>query len=216
MSHVHELRGARRRLVEALQQGGIRDLAVLHAFDEVPRHIFVPTGMRHRAYEDSALPIGQGQTISQPSMHARYLELLRLTGNEKVLEIGTGSGYQTALLAHLASQVFSIERVAPLLERARDAIRQTGARNVSVLVGDGTLGWRDYGPYDAILVTAGAPDIPRPLAEQLAEGGRLLIPLGGRDEQMLTLITRRGDVLERRDIAPARFVPLVGTFGWAG
>jgi protein-L-isoaspartate(D-aspartate) O-methyltransferase len=216
MNHVHELRGARRRLVEALQQGGIRDLAVLRAFDEVPRHIFVPTGMRHRAYEDSALPIGQGQTISQPSMHARYLELLRLTGNEKVLEIGTGSGYQTALLAHLASQVFSIERVALLLERARDAIRQTGARNVSVLVGDGTLGWRDYGPYDAILVTAGAPDIPRPLAEQLAEGGRLLIPLGGREEQMLTLITRRGEALERRDIAPARFVPLVGTFGWAG
>ena len=216
MSHIHELRGARRRLVEALQQGGIRDLAVLRAFDEVPRHIFVPTGMRHRAYEDSALPIGQGQTISQPSMHARYLELLRLTGNEKVLEIGTGSGYQTALLAHLASQVFTIERVAPLLERARDAIRQTGARNVSVLVGDGTLGWRDYGPYDAILVTAGAPDIPRPLAEQLAEGGRLLIPLGGRAEQMVKLITRRGEALERRDIAPARFVPLVGTFGWAG
>jgi protein-L-isoaspartate(D-aspartate) O-methyltransferase len=203
-------------LVEALQEGGIRDLAVLHAFDEVPRHIFVPTGMRHRAYEDSALPIGQGQTISQPSMHARYLELLRLTGNEKVLEIGTGSGYQTALLAHLASQVFTIERVAPLLERARDAIRQTGARNVSVLVGDGTLGWRDYGPYDAILVTAGAPEVPRPLAEQLAEGGRLLIPLGGREEQMLTLITKRGEALETRDIAPARFVPLIGTFGWAG
>jgi protein-L-isoaspartate(D-aspartate) O-methyltransferase len=212
---MHEHRGARRRLVEALQEGGIRDLAVLRAFDEVPRHIFVPTGMRHRAYEDSALPIGQGQTISQPSMHARYLELLRLTGNEKVLEIGTGSGYQTALLAQLASQVFSIERVAPLLERARDAIRQTGARNVSVLVGDGTLGWRDYGPYDAILVTAGAPDIPRPLAEQLAEGGRLLIPLGGRDEQMLTLVTRRGEALETRDIGPVRFVPLVGTFGWA-
>lgn len=215
MNSMHEHRGARRRLVEALQEGGIRDLAVLRAFDEVPRHIFVPTGMRHRAYEDSALPIGQGQTISQPSMHARYLELLRLTGNEKVLEIGTGSGYQTALLAQLASQVFSIERVAPLLERARDAIRQTGARNVSVLVGDGTLGWRDYGPYDAILVTAGAPDIPRPLAEQLAEGGRLLIPLGGRDEQMLTLVTRRGETLETRDIAPVRFVPLVGTFGWA-
>jgi protein-L-isoaspartate(D-aspartate) O-methyltransferase len=149
-------------------------------------------------------------------MHARYLELLQLTGHEKVLEIGTGSGYQTALLAQLASQVFSIERVAPLLERARDAIRQTGARNVSVLVGDGTLGWRDYGPYDAILVTAGAPDIPRPLAEQLAEGGRMLIPLGGREEQMLTLVTRRGDSLQRRDIGPARFVPLVGTFGWPG
>jgi protein-L-isoaspartate(D-aspartate) O-methyltransferase len=216
MNQLHQLRGARRRLVEALQEGGIRDLAVLRAFDQVPRHIFVPTGMRHRAYEDSALPIGQGQTISQPSTHARYLELLRLTGNERVLEIGTGSGYQTALLAHLASQVFSIERVAPLLERARDAIRQAGARNVSVLVGDGTLGWRDYGPYDAILVTAGAPEIPKPLGEQLAEGGRLLIPLGGREEQMLTLVTRRGESLERRDIGPARFVPLIGTFGWAG
>lgn len=216
MNSVHGMRGARRRLVEALQEGGIRDLSVLRAFDEVPRHIFVPTGMRHRAYEDSSLPIGQGQTISQPSTHARYLELLQLTGHEKVLEIGTGSGYQTALLAHLASQVFSIERVAPLLERARDAIRETGARNVSVLVGDGTLGWRDYGPYDAILVTAGAPEIPRPLAEQLAEGGRLLIPLGGREEQTLTLVTRRGDNLERRDIGPARFVPLIGTFGWAG
>ncbi|HEU4585156.1 MAG TPA: protein-L-isoaspartate(D-aspartate) O-methyltransferase [Gemmatimonadaceae bacterium] len=216
MNDFPGLRGARRRLVEALQTGGIRDLSVLRAFDEVPRHLFVPTGMRHRAYEDSALPIGQGQTISQPSTHARYLELLQLTGQEKVLEIGTGSGYQTALLAQLASQVFTIERVAPLLERARDAIRQTGARNVSVLVGDGTLGWRDYGPYDAILVTAGAPDIPRPLAEQLAEGGRMLIPLGGRDEQMLTLVTRRGDSLQRRDIGPARFVPLVGTFGWAG
>lgn len=213
---VNQHHGARRRLVEALQEGGVRDLAVLRAFDQTPRHLFVPTGMRHRAYEDSALPIGQGQTISQPSTHARYLELLRLTGNEKVLEIGTGSGYQTVLLSHLASQVFSIERVAPLLERARDAIRQAGARNVSVLVGDGTLGWRDYGPYDAILVTAGAPDVPRPLSEQLSDGGRLLIPLGGREEQMLTLITRRGEAFERRDIGPARFVPLVGTFGWAG
>lgn len=213
---VNQLQGARRRLVEALQEGGVRDLSVLRAFDQTPRHLFVPTGMRHRAYEDSALPIGQGQTISQPSTHARYLELLRLTGNEKVLEIGTGSGYQTVLLSHLASQVFSIERVAPLLERARDAIRQAGARNVSVLAGDGTLGWRDYGPYDAILVTAGAPDVPRPLSEQLAEGGRMLIPLGGREEQMLTLITRRGESFERRDIGPARFVPLVGTFGWAG
>ena len=213
---VNQHQGARRRLVQALQESGIRDLSVLRAFDQTPRHLFVPTGMRHRAYEDSALPIGQGQTISQPSTHARYLELLKLTGNEKVLEIGTGSGYQTVLLSHLASQVFSIERVAPLLERARDAIRQAGARNVSVLVGDGTLGWRDYGPYDAILVTAGAPDVPRPLSEQLSDGGRLLIPLGGREEQILTLITRRADSFERRDIGPARFVPLVGTFGWAG
>jgi protein-L-isoaspartate(D-aspartate) O-methyltransferase len=206
--------GGRRRLVEALQERGVRDLAVLHAFDQTPRHLFVPTGMRHRAYEDSALPIGNGQTISQPSTHARYLELLALTGNERVLEIGTGSGYQTVLLSHLASQVFSIERVGTLVTKARDAIRAAGASNVSLLAGDGTLGWRDYAPYDAILVTAGSPDVPTPLAEQLAEGGRLLIPIGDREEQILTLFTKRGEALERRDIGAARFVPLIGKYGW--
>lgn len=213
---MNQQRGARRRLVETLQQGGIRDLSVLRAFDLTPRHLFVPTGMHHRAYEDSALPIGNGQTISQPSTHARYLELLALTGTEKVLEIGTGSGYQTVLLSHLASQVFSIERVGALMDRAREAIRAAGARNVSLLVGDGTIGWREYSPFDAILVTAGSPSIPTPLVEQLADGGRLLIPLGDREEQTLTLITRRGTELERRDIGPARFVPLVGLFGWGG
>ncbi|HET7563670.1 MAG TPA: protein-L-isoaspartate(D-aspartate) O-methyltransferase [Gemmatimonadaceae bacterium] len=211
---IGQFTGARRRLVESLQESGIHDLSVLHAFDLTPRHVFVPTGMRHRAYEDSALPIGNGQTISQPSTHARYLELLRLTGQERVLEIGTGSGYQTVLLSHLAAQVFSIERVGALIDRARDAIRTCDARNVSLLVGDGTLGWRDFAPFDAILVTAGAPNVPAPLAEQLAEGGRMLIPLGGREEQMLTLLTRRGNELERRDIGPARFVPLVGMHGW--
>jgi protein-L-isoaspartate(D-aspartate) O-methyltransferase len=209
-----EQRGGRRRLVEALQERGVRDLAVLHAFDQTPRHLFVPTGMRHRAYEDSALPIGNGQTISQPSTHARYLELLALTGKERVLEIGTGSGYQTVLLSHLASQVFSIERVGTLVTQARDAIRAAGATNVSLLAGDGTLGWRDYAPYDAILVTAGSPAVPTPLAEQLSEGGRLLIPIGDRDEQILTLHTRRGEELERRDIGAARFVPLIGKYGW--
>jgi len=206
--------GGRRRLVEALQERGVRDLAVLHAFDQTPRHLFVPTAMRHRAYEDSALPIGNGQTISQPSTHARYLELLALTGKERVLEIGTGSGYQTVLLSHLASQVFSIERVGTLVTKARDAIRAAGASNVSLLAGDGTLGWRDYSPYDAILVTAGSPTVPTPLAEQLAEGGRLLIPIGGREEQILTLFTRRGEELARRDIGAARFVPLIGKYGW--
>lgn len=206
--------GGRRRLVEALQERGVRDLAVLHAFDQTPRHLFVPTAMRHRAYEDSALPIGNGQTISQPSTHARYLELLALTGKERVLEIGTGSGYQTVLLSHLASQVFSIERVGTLVTKARDAIRAAGASNVSLLAGDGTLGWRDYSPYDAILVTAGSPTVPTPLAEQLADGGRLLIPIGDREEQILTLFTRRGEELERRDIGAARFVPLIGKYGW--
>ena len=211
-----EYRGARRRLLEALQSAGIRDLAVLRAFDQTPRHLFVPSGVRHRAYEDSALPIGNGQTISQPSVHARYLQELALAGKERVLEIGTGSGYQTVLLAHLAEQVFSIERVPALLDRAREVIQKLGVRNVSLLLGDGTLGWRDYAPYDAILVSAASPDVPAPLVQQLAEGGRMLIPLGGRDEQMLTICTRQGDRLERRDIAPVRFVPLLGTYGWSG
>ena len=211
---VQQYTGARRRLVETLQLGGIRDLNVLRAFDLTPRHLFVPTGMRHRAYEDSALPIGNGQTISQPSTHARYLEQLKLTGAERVLEIGTGSGYQTVLLAHLAAQVFSIERVGTLAEGARQAIRTAGVRNVSLLAGDGTLGWREYAPYDAVLVTAGAPGIPTPLGEQLAEGGRMLIPLGDRVEQILTVVTRRGPSLERRDIGAVRFVPLVGAHGW--
>ncbi len=214
VSTTHQFVGARRRLIETLQEKGIADLAVLNAIDQTPRHLFVPTGMRHRAYDDSALPIGNGQTISQPSTHARYLELLRLTGTEKVLEIGTGSGYQTALLAHLAAQVFSIERHGALLDRAREALRLAGARNVSVLVGDGTLGWREYAPFDAILVTAGAPAVPRPLVEQLAEGGRLLIPIGDRDEQTLTVITRRGPALEERSVGQVRFVPLIGAHGW--
>lgn len=209
-----DFRGPRRRLIETLQGNGISDLAVLRAFDEVPRHLFVPTGVRHRSYEDSALPIGNGQTISQPSVHARYLQELRLTGRERVLEIGTGSAYQTVLLSKLVEQVFSIERVGALLDRSRELIQRLGARNVSLLLGDGTLGWSAYAPYDAILVSAAAPQVPQPMRDQLAEGGRLLIPLGGRDEQMLAILTRRGSELERRDIAPVRFVPLVGKYGW--
>lgn len=210
----HEFRGARRHLVELLQEQGIRDLSVLHAIAETPRHRFVPTGVRHRAYEDSALPIGSGQTISQPMIHARYLELLHLTGNEKVLEIGTGSGYQTALLSRLAEQVFSVERIAPLLDRAREVLAEIGVRNVSFLLGDGTLGWRQYGPYDAILVSAAAPTVPATYVEQLAEGGKLLIPLGDRDEQVLNVITRRGDALESEAMGPVRFVPLLGKDSW--
>ncbi len=210
-----ELRGPRRRLLDTLRERGITDLSVLRAVDLTPRHLFVPQAIQHRAYEDAALPIGSGQTISQPSVHARYLAELRLTGHERALEIGTGSGYQTVLLSHLVEQVFSIERVRELLDRARDVIRRVDARNISLLLGDGTFGWREYAPYDAILVSAAAPDVPRPLFEQLAEGGRILIPLGGREDQMLTVATRRGDTLERRDITPVRFVPLVGAYGWS-
>jgi protein-L-isoaspartate(D-aspartate) O-methyltransferase len=210
-----EFRGPRRRLLDTLRERGITDLSVLRAVDLTPRHLFVPPAIVHRAYEDSALPIGSGQTISQPSVHARYLSELRLTGHERALEIGTGSGYQTVLLSHLVEQVFSIERVRELLDRARDVIRRVDARNISLLLGDGTFGWREYAPFDVILVSAGAPDVPRPLFEQLAEGGRILIPLGGREDQMLTVATRRGEALQRRDITPVRFVPLVGAYGWA-
>ena len=209
-----DLRGPRRRLIETLRTNGIVDEAVLRAFDEVPRHLFVPTGVRHRAYEDAPLPIGSGQTISQPSIHARYLQLLGLKGSERVLEIGTGSGYQTALLARLAAQVFSVERIPALLDRAREMLQALNIRNVSLLLGDGTLGWRDYAPYDAILVGAAAPDLPRPLADQLAEGGRMLVPIGDREEQVLVLVTRRGDEFDRKEVGPVRFVPLLGAHGW--
>jgi protein-L-isoaspartate(D-aspartate) O-methyltransferase len=209
-----EFRGARLRLVETLREKGIRDLAVLRAFEQTPRHQFLPSGMRHRAYEDSALPIGNGQTISQPSIHARYLELLCLTGRERVLEVGTGSGYQTVLLSHLVEQVFSIERIPALYQQAREAIRHAGRNNVSMLLGDGTLGWREYAPYDAILVAAGAPSVPDPLLSQIADGGRMLIPVGARDEQRLLLYRRNGDQLECTEVAPVRFVPLVGHHGW--
>jgi protein-L-isoaspartate(D-aspartate) O-methyltransferase len=211
---TQEYRGARRRLVETLQENGITDLAVLRAFDLVPRHLFVPTGVAHRAYEDAALPIGNGQTISQPSVHARSLQELRLTGRERVLEIGTGSAYQTALLSHLAEQVFSVERVPALLDRAREVLRQLPVRNVSLLLGDGTFGWREYAPYDGIVVGAAAPSVPEPYTQQLAEGGRLVIPVGDRDEQMLVVVTRRGEGTERRDVVPVRFVPLLGVHGW--
>jgi protein-L-isoaspartate(D-aspartate) O-methyltransferase len=206
--------GYRLRLVETLRARGVRDLAVLRAFAQVPRHLFVPEAVRHRAYEDAALPIGDGQTISQPFTQARYLEALRLTGDERVLEVGTGSGYQTALLAALASQVFSIERVRALAERARTALRAAAAANVSFLVGDGTLGWSAYAPYDAILVAAGGPEVPAPLVDQLSPRGRLLIPIGTRGAQTLTLVEPRGSEVRLTPLGDARFVPLLGEHGF--
>lgn len=206
--------GYRTRLVESLRQRGIRDLAVLHAFSETPRHLFVPDAVRHRAYEDVALPIGAGQTISQPFTQARYLEALRLGPRDRALEVGTGSGYQTALLACLAGQVFSVERVRALAERAQGALRDARVANVSLLVGDGTLGWSAYAPYDAILVAAGGPEIPRPLIEQLGPGGRMLIPLGPMAAQTLTLVERTAAGLTQRPLGDARFVPLIGEHGF--
>lgn len=209
-----EFRGARLRLVEDIRAKGIRDLAVLRAFEKVPRHQFVPTGIRHRAYEDTPLPIGNGQTISQPFIHAHYLELLSLKGTEKVLEIGTGTGYQTALLAQLVPQVFSVERIPALSAQAKANLEKLGINNVSLCVGDGTLGWKAYAPFDAILVSAGSPSVPKPLLDQLSDGGRLLIPEGDLETQHLMVYTRRGERTDRREVAPVRFVPLIGSHGW--
>ena len=206
--------GARLRLVNELREKGIRDLAVLRALSSTPRHLFVPTGVRHRAYEDTPLPIGSGQTISQPWVHARYLEVLALRGHERVLEIGTGSGYQTVLLAHLAAQVFSVERIPELLDRARVVVRACAVSNVSLLLGDGTYGWKSYAPYDAILVSAAGPNVPDALIEQLAEGGRLLMPVGPRDQQELVLVHKTGTEVRTSKIAAVRFVPLIGDHGW--
>lgn len=206
--------GYRERLVETLRDKGIRDLAVLNAVSRVPRHLFVPEAVRHRSYEDSALPIGGGQTISQPFVQAQSLEMAELQGEEKVLEVGTGSGYQTALLAQLTSVVFSVERIPSLAHGARNALEAAGIRNVSVLLGDGTLGWRPYAPYDAIVVSAASPVVPAPLADQLAVGGRLVIPLGDLGHQTLTLVRRTAQGLEQRTISEVRFVPLLGQFGF--
>jgi protein-L-isoaspartate(D-aspartate) O-methyltransferase len=197
-----------------LRLGDVRDERVLAAMARVPRELFVPEGLRGRAYDDAALPIGGGQTISQPWVQARYLELLELTGRERVLEVGVGSGYQTALLAVLCDRVFGVERIPGLAQNARAALEAAGIRNVTVLVGDGTLGWRPFAPYDAILVAAASPEIPEPLAEQLAPRGRMVIPLGDRAAQTLTLVRRDGEQLRTSTVADVRFVPLLGEFGF--
>jgi protein-L-isoaspartate(D-aspartate) O-methyltransferase len=193
---------------------GVTDERVLDAFRQTPREIFVPANLRSAAYDDTPLPLARGQTISQPYIVAAMTEALRLRGDEKVLEIGTGSGYQTALLSLLASMVFSVERVPVLAHSARAALANAGIRNVTVLVGDGTLGWRPFAPYDAILVSAASPEVPAPLVDQLAPGGRMVIPLGDRSSQVLTLVERNGEGVRSSTIADVRFVPLVGEFGF--
>lgn len=207
--------GYRSQLVEELRSKGVRDLSVLQAFGQVPRHLFVPPALRQRAYEDTALPVGNGQTISQPSTHARYLEALGLQGRERVLEIGTGTGYQAALLATLAAQVFTIERVQALAETARAALAAAGLGSaVTVLMGDGSLGWRPLAPYDAILIAAAGPEIPKPLIEQLAPGGRLVGPIQRADGQSLVRLTRQGSQVVEERLSEANFVPLIGRHGY--
>jgi protein-L-isoaspartate(D-aspartate) O-methyltransferase len=205
----------RRDLVERIRERGIDDLDLLRLFDLVPRHEFVPEAVAHRAYEDMPVPIGFAQTASQPSLQALYMKLLQIRPQDRVLEIGTGSGFQTAILAHLSDHVYSIERVPELSIRARAALDRMRLSNVALLVGDGTIGWSRYAPYDAILVSAAAPDIPQPLLNQLAPGGRMLVPVGARDVQRLVLVRREDDGFSTEEVTDCTFVPLLGRFGWA-
>ena len=209
--------GYRRKLIEEIRERGIDDLEILELFDRVPRHLFLPEGVWPRAYEDAPIPIGFGQTASQPSLQAYYLSLVRPDRDEKVLEIGTGSGYLTALLALSADRVYSVERVRDLSRRARKALDDLHLKNVALLVGDGTIGWRKYQPFDVIVVSASAPSVPSTLVDQLAEGGRMLVPVGSRDSQDLVLVKREGgEVSEEIVRGDCSFVPLLGRFAWKG
>jgi protein-L-isoaspartate(D-aspartate) O-methyltransferase len=205
----------REHMIESqLARRGIKDKRVLNAMRQVPRHLFVPKDMRGLAYCDGPLPIGHGQTISQPYIVALMTELLELTGQEKVLELGTGSGYQAAILSRLVRQVYSVERHAALAQQAEKVLAQLGYDNVVIRVGDGTLGWSEYSPYEAIIVTAAAPDVPQPLTEQLADGGCLVAPVGSRWSQVLAKVKRQGETLVREHLTAVAFVPLVGKYGW--
>ena len=208
----------RKRMVDAqIRSRGIRDERVLRAMEKIPRHLFVDEGLIDQAYNDSPLPIGEKQTISQPYIVALMTEALELAGREKVLELGTGSGYQAAILAELADRVFTIERIASLAQKARRLLEALHYYNVVIRVGDGTYGWREESPFDAILVAAGSPSIPRTLVEQLAVGGRLVIPVGGRNTQNLIKLTRLSenpDDVKREDLGGCRFVSLIGEHGW--
>ncbi len=204
----------RRQMVEGLARAGIKDARVLEAMGSVPRHLFVPQRWRTQAYNEAALAIGRGQTISQPYVVARMTEAAHLDPDAKVLEIGTGSGYQAAVLACLVRFVFTVERIPELAREAKHRLDALGIENVSVKVMDGTLGWSAQAPYHAILVTAGAPEVPRPLLAQLAEGGRLVVPVGSQDEQELVVVERRGSSFPERNLGRATFVPLIGRFGW--
>jgi protein-L-isoaspartate(D-aspartate) O-methyltransferase len=215
---MDEFERARARMVqEQLRARDVADPRVLEVMGEVPREAFLSgtaAASPRETYRDSALPVGRGQTLSQPYMVARMTEALRLRPDDRVLEIGTGTGYQTAVLARLAAEVWSVERDPVLAEEARWRLEELGMENVHLQVGDGSLGWPEGAPYDAILVTAGAPNVPAALVDQLAGGGRLLIPVGSRTLQNLLRITRRGDDLETESLLECRFVPLVGEEGW--
>lgn len=206
---------ARDRMIETqLISRGIKDARVLEAMRKVPRHLFVEEALQDQSYSDHPLPIGEKQTISQPYIVALMTEVLQLQGHEKVLEIGTGSGYQAAVLAELADRVFSIERFPSLAFRANQTLQKLGYQNVIIRVADGTLGWPEEGPFDAIMATAGTPKIPQPLLDQLIMGGKLVAPVGDRLTQELVLVERVPEGIRKTNFGAVRFVDLVGKWGW--
>ena len=205
----------RRRMVDDQIVGrGVNDERVLAAMRRVPRHEFLPEAIRGMAYADNALPIGEGQTMSQPYMVAIMTELLGLTSTERVLEIGTGSGYQAAVLAELCSKVYTVERIKTIAEKARATLDRLGYQNVAIKIYDGTYGWKEMAPFDAIMVTAGAPEIPAPLVEQLKDGGRMVIPVGERFGQSLLKVVKTAEGTVTSRSIPCVFVPLIGNHGW--
>ena len=214
MSHDFNL--SREKMVKnQLIARGIKDEGVLQAMGKIPRHLFIEDALYGEAYNDHPVPIGEKQTISQPYIVALMTEALELKGDENTLEIGTGSGYQTAILAELSSRVYTIERIKSLLGNARKLLSQLGYDNILFRAFDGTLGWKEYAPFDAIMVTAGAPHIAKPLIDQLADNGRMIIPVGDRYTQELIKVVRRGKDLEQKSLGGCRFVNLIGVHGWA-
>jgi protein-L-isoaspartate(D-aspartate) O-methyltransferase len=214
MSHDFTL--SRERMVKhQLIARGIKDERVLRAMGKIPRHLFIQDALYGEAYNDHPVPIGEKQTISQPYMVALMTESLELKGYENTLEIGTGSGYQTAILAELSSRVYTIERIKSLLGNARKVLFQLGYDNILFKVSDGTLGWKEYAPFDAIMVTAGAPDVTKPLIDQLADNGRMIIPVGDRYSQELIKVIRKGKNIEQKNLGGCRFVNLIGAHSWS-
>lgn len=201
-------------VITQIKRRGIKNQRVLSAMLKIPRHVFVPENFRKLAYTDQPLPIGDGQTISQPYMVALMTEALDPQAQDKVLEIGTGSGYQTAILAELCNEVYTIERIPNLAIRSQNIIRELGYQNVFFKIGDGSQGWPEFAPYDKIIVTAGAPDIPEPLIQQLKEGGKMVIPVGGRWTQELKLVTKKNGDIQVENICGCVFVPLLGRYAW--
>jgi protein-L-isoaspartate(D-aspartate) O-methyltransferase len=199
---------------EQIAGRGVKDERVLAVMRKIPRHEFLPEGIRGMAYNDSALPLGEGQTMSQPYMVALMTEFLGLKGTERVLEIGTGSGYQAAVLAELCQKVYTVERIKTIADKARATLDRLGYKSVAIKIYDGTYGWKEMAPYDAIIVTAGSPDIPAPLVEQLKEGGRMVIPVGDRYGQQLVTVVKTSEGITTERSVPCVFVPLIGNHGW--